>query len=278
MSNLSARLNETLGFLQEQGIEKPDAAIILGSGLDQTLQYLAIEKQIPYAEIPHFPISTVSFHKGQLLWGQIGTRKVLVMQGRFHYYEGYSLQEIGFPVRVMQRLGARWLIISNAAGGIRSDLRKGDLVLIEDHINLLPDNPLRGPHDSSFGERFPDMSRPYHPSFQQLMRETAARLGIALKAGVYAAVIGPSLETRAEYRYLRTIGADMVGMSTVPEVIVANQVKLPCTAISVITDECDPDHLQPVSVEEILAVAHAADRHLSRLIASSLHQWAELTS
>jgi purine-nucleoside phosphorylase len=278
MPTWSMRLNETVDFLLQQGMDKPDAAIILGSGLDQTLQYLAIEQQLPYTAIPHFPVSTVSFHKGQLLWGKIGPQKVLVMQGRFHYYEGYSLQEIGFPVRVIQRLGARWLIISNAAGGIRNDLRKGDLVLIEDHINLLPDNPLRGPHDSSFGERFPDMSQPYAPAFQQLIRKTADGLGIALKTGVYAAVMGPSLETRAEYRYLRTIGADMVGMSTVPEVIVANQVKLPCSAISVITDECNPDHLRPVSVEEILAVAHQADQQLSQLIASSLHQWAELTS
>ncbi|PJJ75013.1 purine-nucleoside phosphorylase [Thermoflavifilum aggregans] len=276
--NWPTRIQQTLSFLRDQGIHQVDAAIILGSGLDETLRYVSVLREIPYTDIPYFPEATVSFHKGQLIWGQIGSRYVLVMQGRFHYYEGYSLHEITFPVRVMQKTGARWLIISNAAGGIRTDLRKGDLVLIEDHINLLPDNPLRGLHDPSFGERFPDMSRPYDLNFQQLLKKQAQQEGIVLKSGVYAAMMGPSLETRAEYRFLRTIGADMVGMSTVPEVIVANQVKLPCTAISVITDECDPDHLEPVSVETILEVAHQADKQLSRLIAQCIHQWDPLTS
>lgn len=188
------------------------------------------------------------------------------------------MQEISFPVRVMKALGSRWLCISNAAGGIRADLKKGDLVLIEDHINLLPDNPLRGLSDPAYGERFPDMSSPYDRDLQSLFHSVAQQEGIILKTGVYAAVMGPNLETRAEYRYLRTIGADMVGMSTVPEVIVANQVKLPCIAISVITDECDPDHLLPVSVEEILTIAHQADQRLSQLISKSIYQWAELTS
>lgn len=276
--NLSARVHEATNFLIQSGVHRPDAAIILGSGLDALLLQVQVLQQIPYSAIPHFPQATVSFHKGELVWATVGGLNILIMHGRFHYYEGYSLQEVSFPVRVMHALGARWLIISNAAGGIRRDLRKGNLVLIEDHINLLPDNPLRGSHDPSFGERFPDMSRPYDAHFRNLLKNVAAREGIELKSGIYAAVMGPSLETRAEYRYLRTIGADMVGMSTVPEVIVANQVKLPCTAISVITDECDPDHLMPVSVEEILATAQQADQQLTRLMIASLHQWAELTS
>jgi len=191
--------------------------------------------------------------------------KVLVMQGRFHYYEGYSMQQITFPVRVMKELGMQYLLLSNAAGGINTNFKKGELVLIDDHINLLPENPLRGLNDPAFGNRFVDMSAPYNINLNQQFIKIAKELSINLKEGIYAAVPGPNLETRAEYRYLKSIGADMVGMSTVPEVIVANHIGIQCAAISVITDECDPDNLKPVDISEIIKVAGEADKILGNL-------------
>lgn len=240
----------------------------MGTGLGELVKMIIIEKSIPYGDIPNFPLSTVEFHKGNLIYGKIGNVQVLAMQGRFHYYEGYTMQQITFPVRVMKALGVQYLLLSNASGGINMDYKKGDLVLIDDHINLQPESPLRGLNDGSFGDRFPDMSSPYSKYLALLIATEGAELGIPLKRGVYAAVMGPNLETRAEYRYLKIIGADLVGMSTVPEVIVANQAGLPCAAISVVTDECDPDNLKPVSLAEIIAVAAEADGKLSKLFAS----------
>jgi purine-nucleoside phosphorylase len=241
--------------------------IVLGTGLGQLIQHITVEKSIPYSEIPHFPEATVESHKGHLIYGHIGDTPVIAMQGRFHYYEGYTMQQITFPIRVMKALGIQHLLLSNAAGGMNPAFQKGDLVLLDDHINLQPESPLRGLNAPAYGTRFPDMSCPYDQGLGKLLQRVADNKGYGLKKGVYVAVMGPNLETRAEYRFLRMIGADMVGMSTVPEVIVANQLQLPCAAVSVITDECDPDNLHPVSIEEIIAVANKADGKLSGIFA-----------
>jgi purine-nucleoside phosphorylase len=253
-------------YLIQQKIESADIGIVLGTGLNHVLNYVDIQQTIPYSQIPGFPLSTVSFHKGNLIYGTIGNKKLLIMQGRFHFYEGYSMQQIVFAIRIMKLLGVQYLFLSDAAGGINLDYKKADLVLFEDHINLQSGNPLTGAHLEEFGDRFPDMCDPYHPNLNSLLQEKAKALHINLKKGIYTAVNGPNLETKAEYRYLKIIGADMVGMSTVPEVIVANQMKLPCAAVSVITDECDPDHLKPVNIEEIIATAAKADEKLSSLL------------
>jgi len=265
MVNLIEKIKETSEYLAKQGIRKPAIGIVLGTGLGALATKIEDATSIPYSSIPNFAVSTVEFHKGQLIYGNIGGTTVLVMQGRYHYYEGYSMQQITFPIRVMKELGIPYLLLSNAAGGINTDFKKGDLVLIDDHINLLPENPLRGLNDSAFGNRFVDMSAPYNKKINQLFTTSANNLSINLKKGIYAAVPGPNLETRAEYRYLRSIGADMVGMSTVPEVIVANHIGMQCTAVSVITDECDPDNLKPVDISEIIKAAEEADKTLSDL-------------
>jgi purine-nucleoside phosphorylase len=270
MDNMLTKIKETADFLQWKGFADATIGVVLGTGLGSFIKELNIEHTIPYQDIPHFPQSTVESHKGQLIVGRIGDKKVIVLQGRFHFYEGYSMQQITFPVRVLNALGIRALLLSNAAGGLNPAYKKGDLVLLDDHINLLPENPLRGLNDPAFGNRFVDMSQPYDPRLGQQLMAEAARLSLHLHTGVYASVMGPNLETRAEYRYLRSIGADMVGMSTVPEVIVAGHLGLPCAAVSVITDQCDPDHLVPVSIEEIIAVAGKADAVLSRLLAATV--------
>ena len=252
-------------FLLAKGIERPEIGVVLGTGLHHLLDYVEVKQTIPYSDIPNFPVSTVEFHKGNLIYGTIAGKNVLVMQGRFHAYEGYSLQQIVFPLRVMKLLGIQKLFLSNAAGGINLSFKKGDLVLIDDHINLLNGSPLSGKNHDELGSRFPDMSEPYDVQLRNLFQQKSAELGIQLKKGVYAAVHGPNLETRAEYRFLKIIGADMVGMSTVPEVIAAVHLQLPCVAVSVITDECDPDNLKPVSIPEILEVAGKADGKLSNL-------------
>lgn len=258
-------LNEAIDFLNLKGIDKVDVGIVLGTGLHHFINLVEVIQTIPYSDIPNFPISTVEFHKGNLIYGNIGDKRILVMQGRFHAYEGYSMQEVVFPIRVMKLLGIKYLFLSNAAGGINLNFKKGDLVLIDDHINLQNGNPLTGKNPEELGSRFPDMSEPYSKNLSQLLNEKATELNIKLGKGVYAAVNGPNLETKAEYRYLKIIGADLVGMSTVPEVIAANHMQLPCAAISVITDECDPDNLKPVNIAEIIAVAGKADEKLSRL-------------
>ena len=264
-SDMMEQLNKAKEYLLGKGIVDPQAGIVLGTGLHQLLNHVEIKAIIPYADIPGFPVSTVEFHKGNLVYAQLGAKNVLIMQGRFHAYEGYTLQQVVFPVRVMKLLGIRWLLLSNAAGGINLDFKKSNLVLIDDHINLLGGSPLSGKNEDQLGIRFPDMSQPYSEDMKELLQRKAGELGIGLRKGVYAAVHGPNLETKAEYRYLKVIGADMVGMSTVPEVIAAIHMKLPCLAVSVITDECDPDNLQPVNIEEIIAAAQKADEKLSRL-------------
>ncbi len=271
MNRIVEAINETSAYLSNKSSGfKPRAGIVLGTGLGAMVNKIKIECSIPYSEIPHFPQSTVEFHKGNLLFGHLGTVPVVVMQGRFHYYEGYSMQQITFPVRVMKALGVQELFLSNAAGGMNPDYKKGDLVIIEDHINLLPDNPLRGVNTPELGERFVDMSKPYNDALRSVLQEKAIEKSISLKEGVYVSVMGPNLETRAEYRWLRNTGADMVGMSTVPEVIVANQIGLKCLAVSVITDECDPDHLQPVNIAEIIEVAGKADEKLSTIFSAAI--------
>ena len=265
MENMMHKISEAAQFLTTKGFTGARAGIVLGSGLGSFVNKVKIIAAIPYQDIPHFVASSVEFHKGQLIIGSIGHIKVIVMQGRFHYYEGYSMQEITFPIRVMKALGIEKLLLSNAAGGMNPDFKKGELVLIEDHINLQPENPLRGLNDPAFGNRFVDMSCPYDKIFSKQLKQAARSLKITLKKGVYVAVTGPNLETRAEYRFLRAAGADMVGMSTVPEVIVANHINLPCAAISIITDEWDPDNLQAVNISQIIEVANKADKKLSAL-------------
>ncbi len=262
------QIQESVRFLQSRGFDRPETGIILGTGLGGSfVGQIEVSQSIPYAEIPHFPEATVEFHHGKLLYGTLQGKKVVAMHGRFHYYEGYDLKRVTFPVRVMKELGISRLIISNAAGNLRtSEWTKGELMLLDDHIDLLPDNPLRGLTDSRLGPRFPDMSAPYSPAMNQKLEELAASEGITLRKGVYAVVSGPNLETRAEYRYLKRIGADAVGMSTVPEVIVASQLNLECAAISVLTDDCDPDNLQPADISEIIAIAGEAEKELTRLI------------
>ncbi len=270
MHPLFQQLQETTNFLTNKGYVGATVGVVLGTGLGKFTEHLQIQRQIAYSDIPHFAQATVEFHKGQLILGNIGNIKILAMQGRFHYYEGYSMQQITFPIRVMQRLGVQHLLLSNAAGGINLNFKKGNLVLLNDHINLQPESPLRGLNTPEFGNRFVDLSAPYNGYLNQQLTNQANKLNIHLPTGVYASVMGPNLETRAEYRYLRSIGADMVGMSTVPEVIVANQVGLPCAAISVITDECDPDNLKPVDISEIIAVAGKADAILSQLLVNTI--------
>lgn len=259
------KLLEAKSFLESRGVINPEIGIVLGTGLELLLQHITIKATIPYIDIPDFPVSTVSFHKGNFIYGIIAGKSVLVMQGRFHAYEGYSMQQIVFPIRVMKLLGIQKLFLSNAAGAINLKFKKGDLVLIEDHINLLAGSPLSGQNYDELGERFTDMSEPYNVQLSDLFKRKASALNLKLVEGVYAAVPGPNLETRAEYRYLKIIGADLVGMSTVPEVIAAVHMQLPCAAVSVITDECDPDNLKPINIAEIIEVAGKADHKLSAL-------------
>jgi purine-nucleoside phosphorylase len=229
------------------------------------IDFISVDQQINYEEIPNFEKSTVEFHSGKLISGTLSGKKVLAMQGRLHYYEGYSMQQITFPIRVMKALGVKYLLLSNAAGAINLDYKKGELMLITDHINLLPENPLRGKNDELQGPRFPNMSCPYSETINKKLIDIALKEKIILHKGVYASVQGPNLETRAEYRLLKIVGADAVGMSTVPEVIVANHIGLPCAAVSVLTDECDPENLKPVDINEIIAIAGKAEDKLIRL-------------
>lgn len=252
------KIKATTAYLKDKGIFEPEIGIILGTGLGKMIQEIEVELAIPYSEIPNFPVSTVEFHRGELLYGMFQGRKVLAMHGRFHVYEGYTTQQITLPIRVMKLLGIKHLLISNAGGTMNLDFNTSELMLITDHINLLP-NPLIGPNLDEMGTRFPDMSQPYSSEINEKIIRIAEQKGIRLNQGVYVAVTGPSLETRAEYRYLRKIGADVVGMSTTPETIVANHIGLPVSAISVITDVCDPDNLAPIDMDDLLLNAARAE-------------------
>jgi purine-nucleoside phosphorylase len=262
------RIQEATGVVRRRTRLRPDIAIVLGTGLGGLAAEIEVEAAIPYEDIPGFPLSTVESHAGRLLLGRLGQRPVVAMQGRFHRYEGYDLAAVTFPVRVMQALGARVLFVSNACGGMNPLWSPGDLVLLSDHINLLGDNPLIGANDERLGPRFPDMSSPYDPELRALARATALELGITLREGVYVAVPGPNLETRSEYRMLRMMGADVVGMSTVPEVIVAVHAGMRTLGISIITDQCLPDALEPADIGRIIATAGRAEPSLTRLIVS----------
>ncbi|MBM2845228.1 MAG: purine nucleoside phosphorylase [Bacteroidetes bacterium] len=245
---------------------EPGIGIILGTGLGGLAKEINAEVVVDYGDIPHFPLSTVESHHGKLIFGMLGKQKVVAMQGRFHYYEGYSMQQVTFPVRVMKFLGVQTLLISNAAGGMNPQFSRGSIMIITDHINLLGDNPLIGPNDDTLGPRFPDMSEPYNRELIALAEKIALDQRIRTERGVFVAVPGPNLETRAEYRFLRFIGADAVGMSTVPENIVANHMGMRVLGFSIITDECFPDSLQPANVEEIIAVAARTEPKLTTIM------------
>ncbi|MBI3991531.1 MAG: purine-nucleoside phosphorylase [Candidatus Omnitrophica bacterium] len=266
MSTLPEKIDEALVYLKGRVKKKPDIAIILGTGLGALAKKITNRKTIEYSEIPHFPVSTAPGHKGALVFGKIGRRNVIAMEGRFHFYEGWTLEEVTFGVRVAKALGAKVLIVSNAAGGMNPHYKPGDLAIITDHINLMGVNPLIGPHDDSLGLRFPDMSEPYDRQLIALAKNIGLEEKISLKEGVYVGVTGPNLETAAEYRFLRMIGADIVGMSTVPEVIVGVQSGMRIFGVSCITDTCLPDALKPANIEEIIRVAEKAEPLLSRLV------------
>lgn len=266
-------LEEALSAIRQKVSWKPDVAVILGTGLGNLAKRVKVETVFPYSKIPHFPVSTVESHKGELVFGTLSAKKVVVMEGRFHGYEGYSMQEVTFPLRVIRQLGTQILVVTNAAGGLNLELKKGDLVLIEDHINLMGVNPLVGPNEDRLGPRFPDMSQPYSRRLLRLAEETAREEKLEVHRGVYVAVLGPNLETRAEYRFLRRIGADLVGMSTVPEVLVGVHMGMEILGVAVVTDVCDPDHLEPVDIKEIIRVANEAGPRLDQLLEAAIKKF-----
>lgn len=260
-------IHETVEYIKRKTNNfEPEIGIVLGTGLGGLVNEIEVEYNLMYSNIPNFPISTLEFHSGKLIFGKLNGKQVVAMQGRLHYYEGYSMQQITFPIRVLKALGVAHLFVSNAAGSLNPDFKKGDLMVINDHINLQPESPLRGRNDSDMGPRFPDMSQPYNRALIKNALEIAKEHNITCHQGVYIAVTGPNLETKAEYNYLRIIGGDAVGMSTVPEVIVANHMSIPVFAISVLTDEGFPEVLQPVSLEEILATASAAEPKMTKIL------------
>jgi purine-nucleoside phosphorylase len=260
------RIQETIDYLQKDEPFHPEVGIILGTGLGGLVDEIEIHKTIPYQAIPNFPVSTVDGHLGQLIFGLMNGVKIVAMQGRFHYYEGYSMQELTFPVRVMKYLGIKVLILSNASGGVNPNFEVGDIMIIDDHINLMKDNPLIGKNEEEIGTRFPDMSNSYDPELVRLTISIAERHGIKLQRGVYAAVSGPTFETPAEYKYIRTIGADAVGMSTVPEVIAARHMGLRCFAVSVISDLGVPGKIVEITHKEVIHAASAVEPKMTRII------------
>ncbi|TXN38171.1 purine-nucleoside phosphorylase [Flagellimonas hymeniacidonis] len=259
------QLNESVEYLKKKGFDTPEIGIVLGTGLGQLVEEIENSIEAHYNHIPYFPLATVEFHSGKLIYGTIGDKTVVVMQGRFHLYEGYDFLDITYPIRVMHQLGIKKLFVSNAAGAINLDYKKGDIMLIEDHINLQGGSPLAFKNVAEFGDRFVDMSEPYDLNMRNKIEAIAKKEGITLQKGVYASVVGPQLETKAEYRMLKILGADAVGMSTVPEVIVANHLRLPIMAVSVLTDECDPDNLLPVNIAEIIEIAGKTEPKMIKL-------------
>lgn len=253
-------------------MDNAETGIVLGTGLGKLAALITDPVVVDYTDIPHFPVSTVESHAGRLISGVFAGKRVIAMQGRFHFYEGYPMEQVAFPIRVMRMLGIKTLLLSGAAGALNVQWKKGELMLVTDHINLLPDNPLRGPNDDRLGPRFPDMSEAYSARLNGILRKVAKDLDIPLREGVYVSLAGPMLETPAEYRFLQRIGAGAVGMSTVPEVIVAKHMGLPCAAVVVLTDECDPDNLAPVDIQEIIAVAAKAERKLVVLLEKAIQQ------
>ena len=263
---LLKQIEDAVEFIRSKHYIKPDAGIILGTGLGGLVKEIKITTIISYKDIPHFPVSTVESHEGKLIFGKLGSKEVIVMQGRFHYYEGYTMQQITFPVRVMKALGIEKIFISNAAGGLNPKQQVSDLMILNDHINLLPEHPLRGKNENTLGPRFPDMSKPYDEELIQLEKDIATKNNIRIHEGVYAAVQGPSLETKAEYKFISIIGADAVGMSTIPECIVARHMNMRVFAISVITDLGIEGLIKETSIEEIITAAAIAEPNLSLII------------
>ncbi|MFO7845762.1 MAG: purine-nucleoside phosphorylase [Balneolaceae bacterium] len=270
VSAFRKRRSEALTFIQSQTDFRPNYMLILGTGLGQLAEEMEIETEVTYDKIPHFPVSTVEGHAGKLLFGTLGGKEVVAMQGRFHFYEGYTMQQIVFPVRVLKANGADTLFVSNACGGMNPNYSRGDIMLIRDHINMIGDNPLMGPNDDELGPRFPDMSEPYSERLMDIAKNVALENNLQMHQGVYIALSGPMLETKSEYRFLRLIGADVVGMSTVPEVISAVHMGMEVLGISAITDECFPDALNPVNMEEILEAAGIAEPKMTRVIVNVL--------
>ena len=266
MSKLISNINETLEVIRKFASEKYPIGIILGTGLGGLVKEIEVKHQINYEDLPHFPISTVESHHGKLIFGKINGKNVVAMQGRFHFYEGYTMQQITYPVRIMKFLGVETLLVSNACGGMNPNYRRGDVMIMVDHINMLGDNPLIGKNEDELGPRFPDMSEPYNLELIALAENIALENQIKVQIGVYVAVPGPNLETRAEYRFLRATGADVVGMSTIPENIVANHMGMKVLGISIVTDECFPDSLKPVNVEEIIATAMQAEPKMTLIM------------
>jgi purine-nucleoside phosphorylase len=266
MAELFDQIQEATRTIRSKWPGEPVAGIILGTGLGGLVEEIQAEAVFPYGDVPHFPVSTAPGHKGQLVCGKLAGKTVVAMEGRFHYYEGYTPQQITLPVRVMKVLGCRYLLISNACGGLNSQFSKGDIMVIEDHIGLFLENPLRGPNDDRLGIRFPDMCEAYDKELIRRARAIAREEKIPCQQGVFVAVPGPNLETRAEYRFLRQIGADVVGMSTVPEIIVAVHSGLRSLGLSIVTDMCLPDALEPVNLPQIIATANAAEKELRVLV------------
>lgn len=277
MLDLYDKIQDAVSAIRKSWGKKPHAGIILGTGLGPLVQRIEVEATIEYGDIPHFPKSTATSHRGRLVCGMLCGLPVMAMEGRFHMYEGYELKQITLPVRVMKAMGADLLIVSNACGGLNPFFKSGDIMLIDDHINLMGDNPLIGINDDRLGPRFPDMCNPYDLSLIQATLKTARKHDIVAHQGVFVAVSGPNLETRSEYRFLRMIGADVVGMSTVPEVIVAVHAGMRCVGFSVITDMCLPDALEPADVQKIIAIANDAEPRLTSLVTGVLdHEYAKL--
>lgn len=260
------QIAEAVDYIKANTRIEPQAGVILGTGLGGLVEEIDIEKELPYHNIPHFPVSTVESHEGKLILGYLADKQVMIMQGRFHYYEGYTMPQITFPVRVMGKMGIKTLLISNACGGMNPQYQKGDLMIMDDHINLLGGNPLIGQNLDEYGPRFPDMSEPYSKRLINMAEKIALENKIKIQKGVFIAVTGPSLETKAEYRFLRAAGADVVGMSTVPEDTVAVQMGMEVLGISVITDECFPDALKPVSISEVIEAANKAQPKLTLIM------------
>lgn len=269
-TDLLDKMRESAAFIKSKTKTVPEIAIILGTGLGNLAKKIKKEAEIDYAQIPHFPVSTVESHAGKLLFGTLAGKKVAAMEGRFHFYEGYSAAEVTFPVRVLREIGAKILVVSNASGGLNLNYRKGEIVVIEDQINFMGVNPLIGPNDERVGPRFPDMSEPFSARLAGLTEQAAREKKISVRRGVYIGVAGPNLETRAEYRMMRSWGADLVGMSTVPEVIVGVHMGMEVLGLSIVTDVCDPDHLEPVDIKEIIKTANEAGPKLDSLLEAAI--------
>ena len=267
------KINETVAYIRSQYADESTVGVVLGSGLGHFTNELQIDKEISYNEIPHFPVSTVEGHKGKLVFGKLGNKNVVVMAGRFHYYEGYDMKQVTFPVRVMKYIGVTKLIVSNASGGVNPSYKVGDIAVITDHINMMPEHPLRGHNDERFGPRFVNMSEPYSKAMNAKAFELAKELNIDLKKGIYLGLQGPTFETLAEYKMVKALGADCVGMSTVPEVIVARHMNMECFGVSVITDMGDEENIEEVNHEEVLQAAQKAEPHVRNLIKNLIAQY-----